>query len=331
MPRNDRRRVVSRAARQSRDHRFRDCRAKRRRDHRFVDRSCPPVDDRTRILSVPREQLVASFTCQYHRDVLAREHRDEVQRHARRVRDRLVFVPHQTRECREEVVVVDHDFVGVRPDGPRDRARILQLAEPAIREGHGERVHRPIDFTRHQRGDGAAVDAARQKHPQRDVRHQTQPHGLPEQRAELVNQCGVAGPFQLRIRTVERQLPVTLGSDASIFESQPMSGEKLVDPFEHRLGARRAAGREDFGKHRAIRSRRDEPTLQDGFDLGGKQQPIVCECPGPVASHRGDREPGAAVACGDPRCRTRTCRGTGARSHRPIARRHGRWSPYRSV
>jgi hypothetical protein len=39
---------------------------------------------------------------------------DEIERHARRVRDRLVFVPHELGSA--EVAVVDHDFVPFSPD-----------------------------------------------------------------------------------------------------------------------------------------------------------------------------------------------------------------------
>ena len=54
----------------------------------------------------------------------------------------------------------------------------------AIRERDGEGVDRPIDLARHQRGDGAAVDAAGEKHAERHVGHQPQPHRFLEERAE---------------------------------------------------------------------------------------------------------------------------------------------------
>jgi len=42
------------------------------------------------------------------------EHRDEMQRHARRMCDRLILVPHQARQGGKEIVVVDDDLVRVR-------------------------------------------------------------------------------------------------------------------------------------------------------------------------------------------------------------------------
>ena len=56
-----------------------------------------------RVLAVAGEQLVAAFAGEHDLDVLARERRDEVERHARRVRDRLVLVPDQPRQRAEEV------------------------------------------------------------------------------------------------------------------------------------------------------------------------------------------------------------------------------------
>ena len=96
----------------------------RRRHQPFVDAAGAPVDERARILAVAGEQLVAAFAGEHDLDVLARQRRHEVQRHARRVRDRLVFVPDEPRQRPEEVVVVDDDFVAVGADGARDlRAR----------------------------------------------------------------------------------------------------------------------------------------------------------------------------------------------------------------
>ena len=48
--------------------------------------------------------------------MLAGERGDEVERHARRVRDRLVLVPDQPRQRAEEVLVVDDDLVRVGAD-----------------------------------------------------------------------------------------------------------------------------------------------------------------------------------------------------------------------
>ena len=74
-----------------------------------------PVQEGARVLAVAGEELVAAFAGEDDGDVLARELRDEVERHARRMRDRLVLVPHQAGQRAEEVLGAD------RP--PRARPR----------------------------------------------------------------------------------------------------------------------------------------------------------------------------------------------------------------
>ena len=58
-----------------------------------------PLGDVSRITG---KQFIAAIAGEHHLDVLARERRHEVQRHARRVRDRLVLVPDEARERAEE-------------------------------------------------------------------------------------------------------------------------------------------------------------------------------------------------------------------------------------
>ncbi len=190
-----------------------------RRDKTLVDAARAPVEQRPRILSVSGQQFVAAFAGEHHLDVLAGQHRHEVQRHARRVRDRLVFVPHEPGECGEEVVIVDDHLVAACADRARDLAGVIQLAERPIGKRDRERVDRPVDLPRHQRRDGAAVDPARQEHPERHVGHQPQANGLLEQVAELFDQALVADLVERRVGTVERQIPV-------LFDCGPLPSSK---------------------------------------------------------------------------------------------------------
>ena len=100
--------------------------------HDAVGAAGAPVDQRPRILAVAGEQLVAAFAGQHDLDVLARELGDEIQRHARGVRDRLVLVPDQPRQRAEEVLLVDDDLVRVGLDRRRDLPRVVELAERAL-------------------------------------------------------------------------------------------------------------------------------------------------------------------------------------------------------
>ena len=65
-----------------------------------------------------------------------------------------------------------------------DLPRVIELAERALLERDRERLQRPVDHPRHQRGDRAAVEAAREEHAERHVGHQPDAHRLFEQLAE---------------------------------------------------------------------------------------------------------------------------------------------------
>ena len=90
----------------------------------------------------------------------------------------------QLRQRAEEIAIVDDDLVRLGADRARDLARVLELVERAVLEGHREGLQRPVDHPRHQRGDRAAVDAAGQEHAERHVAHQPEADRFLEQRAE---------------------------------------------------------------------------------------------------------------------------------------------------
>ena len=108
--------------------------------------------------------------------------------------DRLVLVPDQARERVEELARADHDLVGIRANRPRDRTRVVKLAERPLAESHRKRLERTIDHPRHQTGDHAAVQAARQKHPERHVAHQPETDRFLEPGAELGDDICIAEP-----------------------------------------------------------------------------------------------------------------------------------------
>ena len=81
---------------------------------------------------------------------------------------------------------------GSAPIAVRHRARVFELVERAILERDRERLERPIDHPRHQRRDGAAVDAAGEEHAERHVAHQPEADRFLEQRAERRRRCRAA-------------------------------------------------------------------------------------------------------------------------------------------
>ena len=92
-------------------------------------------------------------------------------------------------------------------NGVDDLAGILEFAEGALAERDRERLQRTIDHARHQRCDRAAVKAAREKHPERDVGHEPGAHSLFQPDAELRDRVGVAELLHLRSRTADRHIP----------------------------------------------------------------------------------------------------------------------------
>ena len=82
--------------------------------------------------------------------------------------------------------------MAVRANRTGDLARVLELVERAFFERDREGLQRTIDHSRHQRGNGAAVDAARQEHPERHVAHQPEANGFGQQRSELIDDVTLA-------------------------------------------------------------------------------------------------------------------------------------------
>ena len=65
-----------------------------------------------------------------------------------------------------------------------DLARVIELAERALLECDRECLQRPVDHAGHQRGNRAAVEAAREEHAERHVGHQPDADRLLEPFAE---------------------------------------------------------------------------------------------------------------------------------------------------
>ena len=92
------------------------------------------VQNRLAITAVARQQLVAALAGQHDLHVLRRELRNEIERHTRRMRDRLVFMPDQLRQRREELFRTDDDFVMIGLESFGDEPRVLELVCFAFRE-----------------------------------------------------------------------------------------------------------------------------------------------------------------------------------------------------
>ena len=129
-------------------------------DQVFVHQAGTPVPGSAEILSVAGEKFVAPFTGQHDGDVASRQGRDEIQRHARRMGDRLILVPEERRKRTKELAIADDDFVCLGADCLGDLTGVGELVEGVLFECHGEGLERPIDLPCHDGGDGAAVDSS---------------------------------------------------------------------------------------------------------------------------------------------------------------------------
>ncbi len=195
------------------------------------------------------------------------------------MRDRLVLVPDQPRQRTEEVLVVDDDLVRVSADGRRDPARVVQLAECAFLECHGERLQRPVDHRRHQRRDGAAVETAGEEHPERHVGHQPDAHGFLEQIAEPPHEVRIAHPAHFRRRSRRRNVPVAADRYRAVLEHQQVPGLQPVNALEQRLGSRQVACAEQFRERVLVGGSRHEAAFEDRLDFRPEEQPVVCHRP----------------------------------------------------
>ena len=243
--------------------------------HDAVGAAGAPVDERPRILAVAGEQLVAAFAGEHDLDVLAGELGHEIERHARRVRDRLVLVPDQAGQRAEEVVLVDDDLVRVGLDRGRHLPRVIELAERALLESDREGLQRPIDHPRHQRGDGAAVETAGEEHAERHVGHQPDAHRLFEPGAELLHGVLLGELCEALVAATGRHVPVLAGRDRAVLEDERVAGQQPVNALEQRLGAREVARAEQLGQARLVGLGANQPALEDRLDLRPEQQPAA--------------------------------------------------------
>ena len=109
--------------------------------------------------------------------------RDEVEGNARGERDGLVLVPDQLRQGIEELGG-RHDHLAVlSADSAGRKLGVGKLVSRGVREAHGERANWLRDHRRHERGQAARIDPARQEQPEWHVAHEVAPHGGGEPRA----------------------------------------------------------------------------------------------------------------------------------------------------
>ncbi len=107
------------------------------------------IVNRLAVTLVARQHFVAAFAGQNHLDVLGGEARNEIQRDARRMRERFVFVPDEARQRVEELFGADDDFVMIGFESSCGETRVSEFVGLALREGDGESFDRLINHAAH--------------------------------------------------------------------------------------------------------------------------------------------------------------------------------------
>ncbi len=242
--------------------------AERRRHQPVVLGPVSEVVKRLGVASVAREQFVATLACQHDLHVVRRQPRNEIQRHARRVCQRLVLVPYQGRESLEEVIGTHHHLVVVGAIGVGDGTCVGELVRLPLGERDGESLDRVSDQPTHDRCDRGRVDPTREKHPQGNIRHQPHPHGLREALTEFRNEILV--PPILAFRTGVGEVPVPSNLHRAASPAQCVAGEQTSHAHEQRIGARGSMIGEVIRQHLVIQPRRGCPHREQRLDLGRK-------------------------------------------------------------
>src|SRR5688572_8687754 len=119
--------------------------------------------------------------------MLTRELRDEIERNARRKRDRLVFLPYEPRQRIEELMAVDDDLVMVRFDRLRRETRIRELVAFTFRKTDRECLDRLLDHRSHQSSETCRIDSAGQEQSKRNVAHQMTAHAVGKSLAQVIS------------------------------------------------------------------------------------------------------------------------------------------------
>jgi hypothetical protein len=244
-----------------------------RHDDAVVQRPWQPVQARQALGlkgRVAGQDLVAAVTAQRHRHVPAREARQQIRRHDRRIGERFV---EETGDLGEDV---DH---GARPQnflvvlGAEefgDTARMRRLVEGPVLEADRER----LDAVRrhvigHHRDHRAGVDAAGQEDAERHIAHEPQPHGFGQPAAQLF---GILGLAAARTRGCEAHVPVTLHRAPAAFPQERVRRRQLVDAGEDTVRGRHVLVAQILGETACIDVARAGRMLQERLELGTKEQ-----------------------------------------------------------
>src|ERR1035441_2568295 len=214
-------------------------------------------------------------------DVLRGEFGNEVERDAGRPGDGLVFVPDEARQCVEKVFHADDDLGVFGPDGPGDVAGVGELTEFGFLVADGEGLDRSREVALHESGDGGRIQAAGEKHTERDVAHETHADGLLEAVAAFGDPGGIAARLGLGIRNVPVLADLGLRRRSGEVEREVMAVHQLMDAAKEGAVFADVSKGQVFGEERLLELGRNGRVFKEGLDFAGEGErasiPIVVE------------------------------------------------------
>src|SRR5918911_1748317 len=186
------------------------------------------VENRLVVALVSAERFITPLARQNNFDVLCGEARDEIERDARRMRYRLVFVPDELWERGEKIFGADDRLMMVRPEFIGDEARVLKLVSLALTERDRESLDGVVNHPAHHGGDGGRVYAARKEHPQRHVGHQVRAHRFAENLGPFGYVIGIAPKPAITCRVRKTDVPVAFDVHFTVAPQQRVTGKKAA-------------------------------------------------------------------------------------------------------
>ena len=185
---------------------------------------------------VTSEQLITAIATEHHRHVLAGELRNVIHRQRGLIPERLVEMADEflqrVRERLREILFPQRQDMVIGFEVRCDDLGIGRFIPLRSIESDGERFQRPQAGTMRIGDDGARIEPAAQEDTQRNFAHEANPHGLFEERIELLS-CVLSGlaPERLppRISNANRG-----DRHLSAVVDQPVGSRQLPDVSEHR-------------------------------------------------------------------------------------------------
>ena len=164
---------------------------------------------------ITAEHFVAAFAGEDDGDMLPGQLGNEVERDAGRPGDGLVLMPDEARQGIEEVLHADDDFGVFGSDGLGDLTGVGEFTVFGLLIADGEGLDGAVEVALHESGDGGGIDAAGEKHAERNVAHEAHADGLFQAVAAFGDPGGIAAGLGLGIRNLPILADAGLGDAAA--------------------------------------------------------------------------------------------------------------------